>query len=58
MSAYLVTAALHDLDLGEDRRLCDGGVDLYKKSERGRWWSNSSSIMLRPSERRLQTRRW
>jgi hypothetical protein len=27
---------LHDLDLGEDGRLCNGGVDLYKKSERGR----------------------
>jgi hypothetical protein len=36
---------------GEDRRLCDGGVDLYKKSERGRWLPNSSSIALRPSER-------
>jgi hypothetical protein len=26
-------------------------VDLYKKSERGRWLSNSSSIASRPSER-------
>jgi hypothetical protein len=27
------------------------GVDLYKKSERGRWLLNPSSIVLRPSER-------
>ena len=35
---------LHDLDLGEDRRLYDGEVDLYKKSERGRWLPNSSRM--------------
>jgi hypothetical protein len=42
---------LHDLDLGEFGRLCDDEVDLYKKRERGRWFLNSSSIALRPSER-------
>jgi hypothetical protein len=42
---------LHDLDLGEFGRLCDDEVDLYKKSEHGRWFLNSLSIALRPSER-------
>ena len=39
------------MDLGEDERLCDGGVDLYKKSERGRWLPNLSSIVSRLSQR-------
>jgi hypothetical protein len=43
--------ALHDLDLGKDDRLCDGGVGLYKKSERGRRLPNSSSNVSQPSER-------
>jgi hypothetical protein len=39
------------LDPWEDERLCDSGVDLYKKSGRGIWLPNLSSNASQPSER-------